>query len=107
MARPLRIEYPGAFYHVFSRGNERKAVYRAEDDYQLFLKTIEDCVSFFGVKVHAFCLMPNHFHLLIETPHPCLSNFMKRLLGVYTIDAILFLVETSPRKPQDSPVIFS
>ncbi len=85
MARPLRVEYPHAFYHVLSRGNESKAICRTEQDYELFLNTLKDCVDFYGVKIHAYCLMSNHFHLLVETPEPCLSKFMKRLLGVYTL----------------------
>ena len=85
MARPIRIEYPGAFYHVISRGNERKAVFRQERDYELFLETLKDSSERFDVLVHAWCLMPNHLHLLIQTKDSNLSWFMKRLLGVYTI----------------------
>jgi REP element-mobilizing transposase RayT len=84
MARPLRIEYPDAFYHVTSRGNERKEVFRDGTDYKLFLKTLKESAEFFTVKVHSYCLMPNHFHLLLETKQPNLSKFMQRLLGVYT-----------------------
>jgi len=85
MARPLRIEYPGAFYHVMSRGNDRKAVFRQKEDYELFLETLADASERFDVLTYAFCLMPNHLHLLIQTKNPNLSQFMKRLLGVYTI----------------------
>lgn len=85
MARPLRIQFPGAFYHVLSRGNERKVIFRTEADYKLFLKTLSECCLRFWVKVHAYCLMPNHFHFLLETQEGNLSQFMKCLLGVYTI----------------------
>jgi len=85
MARPLRIEFPGAFYHVISRGNERKNIFRVTADYELFLNTLQDATDRFDVLVHAFCLMPNHLHLLIQTQDSNLSQFMKRLLGVYTI----------------------
>ncbi len=85
MARPLRIEYNHAFYHVISRGNERKAIFRNPSDYELFFKTLKDACDYFGVFLHSFCLMPNHIHLLVETPEANLSLFMKRLLGVYTI----------------------
>jgi len=85
MARPLRIEYPHAFYHVISRGNERKAIFRDFSDYDLFFKTLEEACNYYGAFLHSFCLMPNHIHLLVETPEPNLSLFMKRLLGVYTI----------------------
>ncbi|OIO38164.1 MAG: hypothetical protein AUJ71_03725 [Candidatus Omnitrophica bacterium CG1_02_49_16] len=85
MARPIRIEYAGAFYHVISRGNERRAVFRGDDDYKLFLSTLEEASDRFDVLIHAYCLMPNHLHLLIQTKDSNLSEFMKRLLGVYTI----------------------
>ncbi|OIO38352.1 MAG: hypothetical protein AUJ72_02695 [Candidatus Omnitrophica bacterium CG1_02_46_14] len=85
MARPLRIEYPGAFYHVISQGNERKAIFRGENDYNLLLETIKDSSERFDVLIHAYCLMSNRLHLLIQTKDSNLSEFMKRLLGVYTI----------------------
>jgi len=84
MARPLRIEFANAFYHVFSRGNERRDVFREKRDYELFLETLKESSRFFDVLVHSFCLMSNHFHLLVETTKPNLSKFMQRLLGVYT-----------------------
>ena len=85
MARPIRIEYPGAFYHVISRGNERRAIFRGDNDYELFLNTLGEASDRFDVLIHAYCLMPNHLHLLIQTKDSNLSQFMKRLLGVYTI----------------------
>src|SRR3989338_3504994 len=85
MPRPLRLEFPGACYHVFSRGNERKEIFRSSDDYELFLGLLKDCADRFDFLVHAWCLMPNHFHLLIETNDSNLSHAMKRLLGVYTM----------------------
>ncbi len=85
MARPLRIEYPHAFYHVISRGNERKAIFRDSSDYELFFRTLQEACDYYGVYLHSYCCMPNHIHLLIETPEANLSQFMKRLLGVYTI----------------------
>ena len=85
MARPLRIEYHDAFYHVFSRGNEKRIIFKQDSDYQLFLTTLKESANHFDVRVHSYCLMRNHFHLLIETKKPNLSKFMQRLLGVYTI----------------------
>ncbi len=85
MTRPLRIQYPGAFYHVFSRGNERKDIFLADDDRNLFLAILEECSKRFDVRIHSYCLMDNHTHILLETKNPNLSNFMKRLLGVYTL----------------------
>src|SRR3989338_7565769 len=84
MCRPLRLEFPGAVYHVFSRGNERKAIFRSPADYELFLGILRDSSLTFNVLVHAYSLMPNHFHLLVETSDANLSYVMKRLLGLYT-----------------------
>jgi putative transposase len=85
MARPLRIEFEGAFYHVLSRGNERKPVFYRPEDYHLFLESLQEACDRFGVIVHSYCLLPNHFHLLIQTQEANLSVFMKWFLGVYTI----------------------
>ncbi len=85
MARPLRIEHPNAFYHVMSRGNERKAIFRSDNDQKLFLETLKEASLLLDVSIHAYCLMPNHLHLLIQTKQANLSQFMKRLLGIYTI----------------------
>src|SRR3989338_2495337 len=85
MARPLRIEFPGAFYHLYSRGNEGKEVFRSPTDYELLLFILKDTAERFDLVVHALCLMPNHFHLLIETKDANLSHAMKRLLGLYTV----------------------
>ena len=68
MARPIRVEYANAVYHVTAQGNDRKAIYRDDADRQRFLETIEETVERFGLAVHAFCLMPNHYHLLLQTP---------------------------------------
>ena len=73
------------FYHVYSRGNERKEIFRSSEDYELFLWLLKDCAGLFDCLVHAWCLMPNHFHLLLETKDSNLSQVMKRLLGVYTM----------------------
>ena len=70
MARPLRIEYGGAHYHVTSRGNERKAIFRDDIDREKFLELIGRAVEQFGIRVHAYVLMDNHDHLLIETREP-------------------------------------
>ncbi|MBI4432829.1 MAG: transposase [Candidatus Omnitrophica bacterium] len=85
MARPLRMEFPNAVYHVYSRGNERKEIYRSDVDYELFLGILADCAARFDFLVHAYSLMPNHFHLLLETKDSNLSHAMKRLIGLYTV----------------------
>ena len=84
MARPLRLEYPGAVYHVTSRGNARRKIYRDEEDRTSFLVTLAWVVQRFGWICHAYCLMDNHYHLLIETPGANLSRGMRQLNGVYT-----------------------
>ena len=68
MARPLRIEYPGAFYHVTSRGNERKDIYRSQRDREKFLEYLESATVRYGARIHVYCLMSNHYHLLVEAP---------------------------------------
>lgn len=84
MTRPLRIEFPGALYHVTSRGNVRRKIFLDDEDRQAFLDTVAWVVERFGWICHAYCLMDNHFHLLIETPDPNLSRGMRQLNGVYT-----------------------
>jgi putative transposase len=74
MARPLRIEYPGAYYHVIHRGNAGEAIFRSKRDREKFLECVATAVERFGIKVHTYCLMTNHYHFLIETPQPNLSR---------------------------------
>jgi putative transposase len=85
MARKPRVEYPGAVYHVMARGNERARIFHEEEDYELFLKTLEEGLAVFSVVVHAYCLMPNHFHLALETPQGNLSRFMAWLQTTFTV----------------------
>ena len=84
MARPLRIEYPDAVYHVTSRGNERKAIFRKDQDKETFLEILNCVNERYRWLCHAYCLMDNHYHLLIETPDGNLSRGMRQLNGVYT-----------------------
>lgn len=84
MARPLRIEYPGAVYHITSRGNEKKAVFKDDSDRAVFLKILAQVNKRYNWICHAYCLMDNHYHLLIETPDGNLSIGMRQLNGVYT-----------------------
>ena len=84
MARKVRVEYPGAIYHVMNRGDRRETVFRDDDDRVRFMETLEQVCERSGWRVHAYCLMPNHFHLVIETPQPTLVAGMKWLLGTYT-----------------------
>jgi putative transposase len=77
MARPLRIEFPGAFYHVMNRGNTGMNIFKSERDREKFLEYVGKAVKRFEIKVHAYCLMTTHYHFLIETPHPNLSQAIK------------------------------
>jgi REP-associated tyrosine transposase len=84
MARPLRLEFPGALYHVTARGNARQLIYRDEEDRRLYLDLLGKEIDQQGWRCYAYCLMDNHYHLLIETPEPNLVAGMRRLNGVYT-----------------------
>ena len=84
MPRSVRIEYPGAIYHVLNRGDRREDIFRDDSDHQRFLATLEEACLKTGWHVHAYCLMRNHFHLVLETPQPNLVAGMKWFLGVYT-----------------------
>ena len=83
MARPLRIEFEGALYHVTARGNERKPIVRDDGDRRTWLATLAKTVSRFGWLLHAWCLMDNHHHLVVETPNANLARGMRQLNGVY------------------------
>ena len=84
MARPLRLEYAGALYHVTARGNHQEDIYEDDDDRLAFLSVFEDVCQRYNWVCHAYCLMSNHYHLLIETPDANLSKGMRQLNGVYT-----------------------
>jgi len=74
MARPLRVEYPGAFYHVINRGNAGEKIFKSNSDRERFLGYLERVVERFSIRIHTYCLMINHYHFLIETPQPNLSR---------------------------------
>jgi REP element-mobilizing transposase RayT len=84
MARPLRIEYSGAVYHITSRGNARKKIYSDDEDRKNFFGVLETVVKKYNWLCHAYCLMDNHYHLLVETRDANLSIGMRQLNGVYT-----------------------
>ncbi len=84
MARPLRVEYPGAIYHVLSRGDRREPIVRGDADRTLWLSLLERVCRRTGWEIHAYCLMSNHFHLVVETPRGNLSAGMQWFLGSYT-----------------------
>ena len=84
MARKLRVEYPGAIYHVMNRGDRRELIFKDDADRRRFVETLGEACAKTGWQVHAYVLMPNHFHLVVETPQPNLVAGMKWLLGTYT-----------------------
>lgn len=84
MPRPLRLEYPGAIYHLMSRGDHRQDIFRDDQDRHRFISTLAEACEKTEWQAHAYCLMSNHFHLVVETPAPNLVAGMKWLLGVYT-----------------------
>jgi len=84
MTRPLRIEFAGALYHVTSRGNAQKDIYLDDEDRETCLDVLREVCERFNWVVHAYCLMSNHYHLLVETPDGNLSQGMRHLNGVYT-----------------------
>jgi len=84
MVRPLRIEYPGALYHVTNRGNDRKPIFKDDQDRNKFLELLALSQEIYSVKLYSFVLMANHFHLLVETPLGNLSQFMRHFNISYT-----------------------
>ena len=84
MARALRITFPGAFYHVTSRGNERKAVFKSKRDREKCLEYLESATQRYDALIHAYCMMDNHYHLLLQTPSGNLPQIMRHINGAYT-----------------------
>ena len=83
VARKLRVQYPGAIYHVLNRGDRREPIFRTDQDRVLFVDTLAETCQKTGWQVHALCLMSNHFHLVVETPNANLVAGMKWFLGTY------------------------
>lgn len=84
MSRPLRIEYPGAWYHVMNRGRRGENIFLTRHDYETFIKVLQEASEGWNCKISAFCLMSNHYHLLIHTPDGNISRCMRHINGVYT-----------------------
>jgi putative transposase len=85
MARPIRVEFEGAVYHLTARGNERRSIFCGDRDRLRFLETLEEAINEFGLRLHGYCLMPNHYHLLVETPRGNLSRSLGWLQTTYTV----------------------
>ncbi len=84
MSRPLRIEYPDAWYYVMNRGRPREEVFTGPKDYRQFIEVINETAGIWKLRVAAYGLMPNHYHLLVQTPHGNLSRCLRHIDGVYT-----------------------
>src|SRR5215470_4676031 len=84
MARKLRLQHPGAIYHAMNRGDRREPIFNDDKDRVLFMETLGEACQKTDWQVHAWCLMSNHFHLVIETPRANLVDGMKWFLGTYT-----------------------
>jgi REP element-mobilizing transposase RayT len=90
MARPLRIQYPGAVYHITCRGNERKDIFKDDVDRKTFLKILSESGKIYSIKIYAYVLMSNHFHLHIKTSLGNLSEFMRHFNITYTSHYYLY-----------------
>jgi len=88
MARGIRIEYAGAFYHVMARGNRRERIFREDEDRHFFCQTLGEACARTGWMVHAWVLMSNHYHLMVETPEANLVAGMKWLQNTYRTGGI-------------------
>ena len=98
MARPLRIEYPGAYYHVTSRGNEQKAIFRDDRDRERLLELLDRAVKHFHLRLHGYVLMGNHYHLLVETPRGGLKSLAgKAVLGSFEFRVSGFELDRTTR----------
>ena len=84
MSRPLRIQYPGAVYHIMNRGRARQPTFVDETDYRAFLETLAEAHRQWGIEMFAYCLMGNHYHLCLRTPMGNLSRIMRHVDGIYT-----------------------
>jgi putative transposase len=84
MPRPLRIQFPDAWYHVMNRGRRAEKIFHDKDDFQMFLDLLKETAEMWNIRICAYCLLPKHYHLLIQTPEANISRSMRHLNGVYT-----------------------
>ena len=82
MARPLRIAYPDAWYHIMNRGRRGEPIFTEKKDYKVFLDLLKVTSETWNIRVAAYCLMPNHYHLLLQTPEGNVSRGMRHIDGV-------------------------
>ena len=83
MSRPLRIDYPNAWYHVMNRGRRSETIFSDKEDYIGFLELMQEACSMFNLRVSAYCLMSNHYHILLQTPEANHSRCMRHINGIY------------------------
>jgi REP-associated tyrosine transposase len=84
MSRPIRIAYPGAWYHVMNRGRRAEDIYLDKKDYHAFVELLKETSQAWNIRIAAYCLMPNHYHMLVHTPEGNISRAMRHINGVYT-----------------------
>jgi REP element-mobilizing transposase RayT len=84
MSRPLRIKYPNAWYHILNRGRRKELIFIDKKDYDRFIDLLKDTSEQWNLRIAAYCLMPNHYHLLVQTPDANISRCMRHIDGVYT-----------------------
>ena len=84
MSRPLRIQFPDAWYHIMNRGRRSENIFIDKNDYYNFINLLKELVEDYNIKVAAYCMLPNHYHLLVQTPDSNISRAMRHLNGVYT-----------------------
>ena len=84
MSRPLRIKYPNAWYHILNRGRRKELIFIDKKDYDRFIDLLKDTSEQWNLRIAAYCLMPNHYHLLVQTPDAIISRCMRHIDGVYT-----------------------
>jgi len=84
MSRPIRVAFPGAWYHVMNRGRRAEDIYLDKLDYMAFIELLQETSATWNIRIAAYCLMPNHYHMLIHTPEGNVSRAMRHVNGVYT-----------------------
>lgn len=84
MSRPLRIEYPGAWYHVMNRGRRAESIFSDKKDYQMFIDLLIESCEMWDINIAAYCLMTNHYHILLQTPEGNISRCMRHINSIYT-----------------------
>lgn len=84
MSRPLRIEYPNAWYHIMNRGRRSEKIFNDRHDYKLFIELLKETIEKWNLRISAYCLMSNHFHILVQTPEGNISRCMRHINGIYT-----------------------